>query len=341
MAIRYFFKVRVRCRASVTLGKREKIMTENNRDNSIYDSPYFRPFTNDKIFMNVMRSPKICRALLELILPNEEIGAIRIKKSDNPFVDNSEIDEDLDGNMNESDAVDKDSEQTGSLENLSVETQKTLKLEADAHGVRFDAFVESSKLWADIEMQTSDGLELDKRARYYHANIDLDFLEQGKRYEELKPSYVIFICTFDHFNMDEPVYFFRSWDVEKSLPLKDLSYTIMLNTKCSPEKVPEVLKPFYEYLNDPKKNQASELTRMIDERVRKFNSSEWRQKYMTFEYILNEQKRESEAIGFEKGRSEGAAQKQREIAKNLKQAGIPIEVIAENTGLSCEEIEKL
>ena len=46
---------------------------------------------------------------------------------------------------------------------------------------------------------------------------------------------------------------------------------------------------------------------------------------------------EGEAIGLEKG----AAQKQREIAKNLKQAGIPIEIIAENTGLSCEEIEKL
>ncbi len=289
-------------------------MNENN--NSIYDSPNFLPFTNDKIFMNVMRSPKICRALLELILPNEEIGAIRIKKSDNPFVDNSEIDED---------------------ENLSVETQKTLKLEADAHGVRFDAFVESSKLWADIEMQTSDGSVLDKRARYYHANIDLDFLEQGQPYENLKPSYVIFICTFDHFNMDAPVYFFRSWDVEKSLPLKDLSYTIMLNTKCSPEKVPEALKPFYEYLNDPKKNQASELTRMIDERVRKFNSNEWRQRYMTFEYILNEQGRKS----FAEGEAAGAAQKQREIAKNLKQAGIPIEVIAENTGLSCEEIEKL
>ena len=238
-------------------------MTENKKDNSIYDSPNFLPFTNDKIFMNVMRSPKICRALLELILPNEEIGAIRIKKSDNPFLDNSAIDEKAD-------------------ESMSIKTQKTLKLGADAHGVRFDAFVESSKLWADIEMQTSDGSELDIRARYYHANMDLDFLEQGQPYKDLKPSYVIFICTFDHFNMDEPVYFFRSWDVEKSLPLKDLSYTIMLNTTCSPEKVPEALKPFYEYLNDPKKNQASELTRMIDERVRKFNSSEWRQKYMTF-----------------------------------------------------------
>ena len=293
-------------------------MYENNKDNSIYDSPDFRPFTRDEIFMNVMRSPKICRALLELILPNEEIGAIRIKKSDNPLIDNSEIDE-------------------GADENLSVETQKTLKLETDAHGVRFDAFVESSKLWADIEMQTSDGLELDKRARYYHANMDLDFLEQGKRYKDLKPSYVIFICTFDHFNMDEPVYFFRSWDVEKSLPLKDLSYTIMLNTKCSPEKVPEALKPFYEYLNDPKKNQASELTRMIDERVRKFNSSEWRQKYMTFEYILNEHKRESEAIGFEKG----AAQEKREIAKSMKAKKIPIADIAEITGLSAEEVEEL
>ena len=297
-------------------------MTENNRDNSIYDSPNFLPFTNDKIFMNVMRSPKICRALLELILPNEEIGAIRIRKSDNPLLDNSEIDEDAG-------------------ESMSIETQKTLKLGADVHGVRFDAFVESSKLWADIEMQTSNDSELDKRARYYHANIDLDFLEQGQPYENLKPSYVIFICTFDYFNMDEPVYFFRSWDVEKSLPLKDLSYTIMLNTKCSPEKVPEALKPFYEYLNDPKKNQASELTRMIDERVRKFNSNEWRQKYMTFEYMLNERERKGLELGIEQGRSEGEAKKQHEIAKNLKLDGIPMDVIAKNTGLTLEEVEKL
>ena len=301
-------------------------MTENNKDNSIYDSPDFRPFTDDRIFMNVMRSPKICRALLELILPNEEIGAIRLKKSDNPLIDNSEINE-------------------GADENLSVETQKTLKLETDAHGVRFDAFVASSKLWADIEMQTDNDSKIDKRARYYHANMDLDFLEQGQSYENLKPSYVIFICTFDRFKRDEPVYFFRSWDVEKGLPLDDLSYTIVLNTKCSSEKVPEALKPFYEYLNDPKKNQASELTRMIDERVRKFNSDGWRKKYMTFEYMLNERERKGLELGIEQGRSEGRsegeAKKQHEIAKNLKLDGIPMDVIAKNTGLTLEEVEKL
>ena len=324
-------------------------MTENSRNNSIYDSPKFLPFTDDKIFMNVMRSPKICRGVLEMILPGEEIGAIRIKKSDNPFVDNSEIDEDADESASKNCTGNGASEQADVLESLSIETQKTLKFGADVHGVRFDAFVESSKLWAEIEMQTSKYPSLDKRARYYHANMDLDFLQQGQPYKDLKPSYVIFICTFDLFKMDEPVYFFRSWDVEKGLPLEDLSYTIVLNTKCSPGKVPEALKPFYEYLNDPKKNQASELTRMIDERVRKFNSDEWRTRYMTFEYILNERAREEfekgEAVGLEKGRKEGeaigAAQKQREIAKSMLQEGIAKEVIKKITGLSAKEIEKL
>ena len=125
------------------------------------------------------------------------------------------------------------------------------------------------------------------------------------------------------------------------MPLDDLSYTIVSNTKCSPEKIPEALKPFYNYLNDPKKSQASELIRMIDERVRKFNSNEWRQKYMTFEYMLKERER----IGIEQGRSEGlvegAAQKQREIAKNMKTKNISVADIAEMTGLPAEEIEKL
>ena len=48
-----------------------------------------------------------------------------------------------------------------------------------------------------------------------------------------------------------------------------------------------------------------------------------------------------ETAGLVKGRSEGAAQEKREIAKNFKKAGLPIDVIAENTGLSVEEVEQL
>ena len=129
----------------------------------------------------------------------------------------------------------------------------------------------------------------------------------------------------------------QSWDIEKNLPLDDFSYKIVLNAACSPDKVPEKLKPLYAYLNDPRQSQVSPLTRMIDARVKKFNTDEWRRKYMTFEYMLKERER----IGIEQGRAEGAAQKQREIAKNFKHAGIPVDVIAENTGLTAEEIENL
>ena len=129
--------------------------------------------------------------------------------------------------------------------------------------------------------------------------------------------------------------------MEKGLPLDDLSYTIVLNTKCSPEKVPEALKPFYEYLNDPKKNQASELTRMIDERVRKFNSDGWRKKYMTFEYMLNERERKGLELGRSEGEAIGAAQEKREIAKSMIKEGIAKEVIEKITGLSKEEVEAL
>ena len=38
--------------------------------------------------------------------------------------------------------------------------------------------------------------------------------------------------------------------------------------------------------------------------------------------------------GLQKGRGEGAALKQCEIAKNFKNAGIPVPIIAENTGLT-------
>lgn len=47
------------------------------------------------------------------------------------------------------------------------------------------------------------------------------------------------------------------------------------------------------------------------------------------------------AEGLAEGRAEGRAEKTREIAKNFKASGIPIDVIANNTGLTAEEIEKL
>ena len=45
--------------------------------------------------------------------------------------------------------------------------------------------------------------------------------------------------------------------------------------------------------------------------------------------------------GEKAGLARGAAQEKREIAKNLKESGIPIDMIAKNTGLTPEEIAQL
>ena len=121
------------------------------------------------------------------------------------------------------------------------------------------------------------------------------------------------------------------------MPLDDFSYKIVLNSSCAPEKVPEALKPLYAYLNDPHERLASSLIRRIDERVRKFNSDDWRRKYMTFEHMLNERERK----GIERGRAEGRKESTREIARNLKALRLPIAQISEATGLSAAEIEAL
>ena len=52
-------------------------------------------------------------------------------------------------------------------------------------------------------------------------------------------------------------------------------------------------------------------------------------------------RQEGLAEGLAEGEKLGAAQKQREIAKNFKISGIPLDVIAKNTGLTLKEVEEL
>ena len=59
------------------------------------------------------------------------------------------------------------------------------------------------------------------------------------------------------------------------------------------------------------------------------------------QYEREEGKKEGIDIGFKKGIEQGKRQQQISIAKSLKNSGIDIKIISENTGLSIEEIEKL
>ena len=262
------------------------------------------PFTNDFMFSLVMRDEQLCIDFLRLILPDDDFTEVRIEE---PVLD---------------------------LESADVTAQAVLKFAEASRGVRFDAYIKSKDVWAEIEMQTYSGDDIAKRSRYYQANMDMDALEKGCRYRDLPRSYVIFICTYDYIGMDEPLYYFINYDEKNMLMLGDNTCKIILNTKCTPEKVPEKLRAFYRYLNEPDSGcGGDEFVKKLDNRVEKYNTSEWRRKLMTLGELMDR----NHEIGYEKGLREGRI----ETARKLKESGVELEIIIKCTGLTEEEIQDL
>ena len=145
------------------------------------------------------------------------------------------------------------------------------------------------------------------------------------------------ICTYDYIGADLPVYFFEKFDRQNFLQFGDEAYSIILNTACSPEKVPEPLKALFEYINDPTKGFGDALVDDIDRQVSRFNTDEWRRRHMTLQELMDR--------NYEQGRTEGEAfgkeQMRFEMARSMKEDGEDAERIAKYTGLPIDEIKKL
>ena len=173
--------------------------------------------------------------------------------------------------------------------------------------MRFDAYAETPEKCAEIEMQSKPEPFIGKRTRFYQCNMDLDHFEQGKQYSELKRSFIIMVSTSDPFGQDEPVYYFQTLDEKLCLNIGDEAYKIVLNTACTPEKVPEGLRALYEYINDPSRCEGSALVKAIDERVKKFNGRDWRWRQVTLEYMMLQE--------YNKGKAEGREEERERLNK--------------------------
>ena len=102
-------------------------------------------------------------------------------------------------------------------------------------------------------------------------------------------------------------------------------------------------------MNTGKVDERNDFVKYLSKRVEEANEDEEVDRIMTLDEEMKVQWERAiekgKELGFkhgeEIGRAKGEADKQREIAKNFKNAGIPIDVIAKNTGLAFEIIETL
>ncbi len=251
------------------------------------------PLTNPLVFAIVMRDAELCQELIERILPGRRVSKIRFPKPP------------------------------------ASETEKTIIPGLYAKSVRLDVLFEDGDAWHDIELQVQKQSYLPLRGRYYQAAMDINQLHAGADYTELRPTYVIFICTFDFYGMEEPIYSFEKYDTKKSLPYGDGTFTIILNTTCPIEKVPPQLRDFFGYINDQEVAEGDPFIEHIHHTVEELNGRKEIEQIMTLEEELD--------VRYSIGKKEGC----KEIIGKMKANGLSAEVIAEYTGLPIEEIEKI
>ena len=282
---------------------------------------------DDFMFSYIMRDPELCLGLLRQLLPDCPIERIE-------YVE-----------------LEAEKQQLEKALGTRLETQKVLFGAAGKRSVRLDAYLDDGKTIYNIEMQTAEQIALPQRSRLYQAHIDVNQLERGQYYDELRPSYVIFICTFDPFGKSLYRYSFRNVCREDGeVELQDEAYKLFFNTKGTRGEIPEALKEMLAYINNPEEYPVEKsklkLIHRLDEAVETAKMSEdWRRAYMTYQTHLRDAQLEGIAIGRKEGRQEGRLEGRKEglleAAKAMLQGHLPVEQIVRFTGLSQEDVQKL
>ena len=223
----------------------------------------------------------------------------------------------------------------------------------DSKGIRLDVYVEDKDDVFNMEMQVEISSELPKRSRYYQDLMDLNLLEAGCRYKDLKRSYVIFICMKDVFKENLPVYTFENRCLEnRELSLQDGTQKIFLNAAAADGEYGEQMSPklrtFLQYLRT--KHPGDDFTERLEERVRQVRTSaKWRLEYMKMELKLYEMHMAGREEGLIAGREEGLIagrevgreEANNSIVKKMYEKHYSIEEIADISGLSEEQIKKI
>ncbi|MCI9270610.1 MAG: hypothetical protein HFH11_05610 [Dorea sp.] len=118
--------------------------------------------------------------------------------------------------------------------------------------------------------------------------IDLNILEKGDNYKDLKCSFVIFVCTFDLFGEGRCIYTFENRCIQNlDLGFGDDTTKIILNTNGTMDDITPELKKLLDFIDG--KEPGDDFTRELDEEVQSVRKSEkWRLDYMTLQMHYQE-----------------------------------------------------
>jgi predicted transposase/invertase (TIGR01784 family) len=217
-----------------------------------------------------------------------------------------------------------------------------------------------------IEMQVSATKGFEKRAQYYAAKVYGNQAKIGEEYHDLKE--IIFLAIADyvifpnkpHYKSDHIILDKLTYEQD----LKDFFFTFIELPKFnkSKEELSSIEEKWCYFFKHAHETTETDLLKIIgsDNIIHKaytiLNRFYWTEKELMayeemkrarmdhkaiLEYKIDEGKAIGEVIGIKKGRIEGKAEGKIEMAKQLLQNGVGIDLIAQSSGLSKEQIEDL
>ncbi|MEG7531602.1 MAG: Rpn family recombination-promoting nuclease/putative transposase [Hungatella sp.] len=195
---------------------------------------------------------------------------------------------------------------------VQVRAEHSILYNSNFRSVRLDIYATSELHVAyNVEMQQKDQKNIPKRSRYHQAEMDVSSLKPGEDFNDLKPSYVIFICTFDPFGSGLYRYTFEERCLENGISLGDETKKLFLNTKGrTSENVPEELIHFLHYVENSTEQCARTgrdaiIPQLHDKITGLKQRRELEGTYMTLEEWLKDCKEEGMAEGKAAGKAEG------------------------------------
>ncbi len=189
------------------------------------------------------------------------------------------------------------------IESITMNTEETIALDFDSKAIRLDVFVKDPGRMFDVELQVANTKELPERARYYQGVMDVDTLEAGQKYRELRESHVIFICLDDIFHNGLPINTFENiCNEDGKTKLGDRAYKhFFFVPQCAKMIKDEETKAFFKFLmsNKASTGYTDELKIYVADAKR---STKNKKEFMEWE----RQRAYDLETGFEKGQQQKA-----------------------------------
>ena len=213
----------------------------------------------------------------------------------------------------------------------------------------------------NIELQIVDKKNIIERILYYWSRLYCRQIKSGEDYKILQKAIVILITDFKLENLEELDYHSR-WKIMEDKQGKKIILTqkleidiIELPKIIGKEKEQDNLLDWLYFLENPKSERVTEKMKEnenLKEAVKKLDNlsedekmqriADLRQKAIMDEKAIYEKGLEvGIEKGIEKGIMEGSQKEKIEIAKKMLELKIDKETIAEATGLTEQEIEKI